>query len=237
MDLFYSENITNDSIVLNKIETNHCMNVLRYSLNDRIRVVDGKGNLYVCLISDIIKKQAHLEIKDSQVGFDSNKYYVHIVISPIKSHDRLEWFVEKAIEIGIDKISFISCDRTLRKNVRNNRISNVAITAMKQTLKARIPEINYNLSFSQFIKNYDNPNKFICYLGQNNKNLFEFKIDLVLKKEICILIGPEGDFADSEIKDALESGFRPLTLGSSRLRTETAGIVACHLANIVNRNL
>ena len=237
MDLFYSENIINNSIILNKIETNHCINVLRYSVNDRIRVVDGKGNLYVCVISDIIKKQAYLEIEDSQVGFDSNKYYVHIVISPIKSHDRLEWFVEKSIEIGIDKISFISCKRTLRKNVRDNRVSNVAITAMKQTLKAKIPEINYNLSFSEFIKKCDSPNKFICHLGENNKNLFDFKIDLVLKKEICILIGPEGDFADSEIKDALKFGFRPLTLGSSRLRTETAGIVACHLANIVNRNL
>ena len=93
------------------------------------------------------------------------------------------------------------------------------------------------LIFSEFVKNCDSPNKFICYLGENNKNLFDFKIDLVLKKEICILIGPEGDFADSEIKDALKFGFRPLTLGSSRLRTETAGIVACHLANIVNRNL
>ena len=235
MNLFYSQNIINNFIILSKIETNHCMNVLRYSLNDRVNVVDGKGNLYKCIISEIVKQQAYLKVQDLDVNFDNNMYYVHIAISPIKNHDRLEWFVEKSIEIGVDKISFISCDRTLRKKVRDNRILNVAITAMKQTLKAKIPEINYDLSFSEFIKSCNSSNKFICHLENNRKSLFEF--DLVKNEEICILIGPEGDFSNSEINNALDSGFKSLTLGSSRLRTETAGVVACHLGNIVNKNL
>ena len=234
MNIFFSRDISSDMAILDKIESNHCLNVLRNEIGDKVIVVDGAGCTYECMISSVKNKIAHLNILN-KIYYPKKNNYIHIAISPIKNHDRIEWFIEKSIEIGVDEISFISCERTLRRKIRIDRLKKIAITAMKQSLKSVLPKINDINKFDRFIRINNSHNNFICFLdSNNNKTIFEKNI--ADKKDICILIGPEGDFSKDEVALAIKDGFKPLSLGSSRLRTETAGIVACNLANIVLGN-
>ena len=229
MNIFYSDNIQSHVIRLDKVETNHCTKVLRNDIGDKVFVTDGVGFLYTCIIKEIKNKYAFLEIIKKKKN--KKKYFVHIAISPIKNHERLEWFVEKSVEIGVDRISFIRCERTLRKNIRMARLKKIAITAMKQSLKTKIPIIDPIINIEDFLNLCNADNRFICYLNNNKSHMFDNKIQK--DKDICILIGPEGDFSGKEIDLALSQNFISLSLGDNRLRTETAGIIACHLANIV----
>ena len=234
MQLFFSENINNNIIILDKIESNHCLKVLRYRVGDDICSVDGKGNYYEGIISSIENKICYIKIKNVIKNFDKKSHYIHIAISLLKNQDRLEWFIEKSVEIGVDEITFINCTRTLRKKNRMERILRISKSAMKQTLKATLPKINSVVSYSDFIKNLKINNKFICHLEHEIPNdIFYYKKDILEDKKICILIGPEGDFSIKEVEDAYNKGIKPLNLGKSRLRTETAGIVACHLSNLI----
>tara|TARA_B100001094_G_C18146421_1_gene780994 strand:- start:413 stop:1138 length:726 start_codon:yes stop_codon:yes gene_type:complete len=239
MQFFYSHNIVKnvdlkDMIILDKIESNHCMNVLRYQIGDQINVVDGLGNLYNGRIKDYIKKECHIDVLDVSPKYKKRNYKVHIAIAPTKNHDRLEWFVEKAVEIGVDEISFINCKRSLRKQVRMNRINKVAITAMKQTLKAYLPKINCYKKIKDFIDQNNKKRGFICHLEDGNKKTFFDYKSMIYNEETYVLIGPEGDFDEEEIRYATSSNIKPVTLGDSRLRTETAGIVSCQLINLLN---
>ena len=229
MNIFYSDNIQSHVIRLDKVETNHCTKVLRNDIGDKVFVTDGVGFLYTCIIREIKNKYAFLEIIKKKEN--KKKYFVHIAISPIKNHERLEWFVEKSVEIGIDRISFIRCERTLRKNIRMTRLKKIAITAMKQSLKSKVPIIDPIMNIKDFLNLCNTDNRFICYLNNDKNHMFDNKIQK--DKDICILIGPEGDFSGKEINLALSQNFISLSLGDNRLRTETAGIIACHLANIV----
>ena len=236
MELFYSNNINKDGlIILDSIESKHCIKVLRKSIGDQVNVVDGIGTLYTGVVELDNPRECHIKILDSIKKYDKRDYYIHIAISPIKNNSRIEWFVEKSVELGIDEISFIDCDRTLRHTVKIDRILKTAISAMKQTLKASLPRINNICSFNEFIKKNTESNKFICHLENNDKSeIFKFKHQVYEKKDTCILIGPEGDFTLDEINKSKIFDFKAITLGESRLRTETAGIVACHLLNILN---
>ncbi len=237
MEFFYSNNINNDIIILENVESRHCIKVLRKSIGDTINVVDGKGTLYTGIIDDDNLKECKIKISNFVKEYDKKNFYVHIAISPIKNNNRMEWFVEKAVEIGIDEISFIDCDRTLRHTIKIDRIMKTAISAMKQTLKATLPKINNIISYKEFIESNKDSNKFICHLeDEHRKELFHFKEKMNKNKDACILIGPEGDFSVDEIDRAKSVGFDALSLGNSRLRTETAGIVACHLLNIIHIN-
>ena len=234
MDFFYSNNINKNVITLNHIESRHCIKVLRKIIGDKINVVDGRGNLYHGIIKSDNSKNCNIEIINIKKDYGKKDFYIHIAISPIKNNSRIEWFVEKSIEIGIDEISFIDCDRTLRKSIKMDRIKKTAISAMKQALKAKLPKINEICSYNDFIKNNKEKNKFICYLEEGNKNtVFKYKEEFKKNKNACILIGPEGDFTEDEIHSSKKFYFKAITLGQSRLRTETAGIVACHLLNII----
>ena len=234
MEFFFSENINNSTIILDSMEFRHCIKVMRNNVGDRVSVIDGKGNLYKGKIKIINRGNCEILIDDVIEDYCKKEYYTHIAISPIKNHDRLEWFVEKAIEIGVDEISFINCSRTLRKKIKIDRLHRTAITALKQTLKAKLPTINNPISIDDFIKECNNANKFICHLeNQDRKSLFEFKQDIKKHSNTCILIGPEGDFSLDEISMLIDSGFDSITLGDSRLRTETAGVVACNLINSI----
>ena len=235
MELFFSKNINNDIVILDRFESKHCIKVLRKKIGDKINIVNGKGVLYSGVIVSDNYNECHVKIVNKINNYDKKDYYVHIAISPIKNHNRLEWFIEKSVEIGIDEISFIACDRTLRNTIKMNRILNTSISAMKQTLKASLPRINNICTLDEFIKNNKESNKFICHLEYENKSdLFEFKDQFKSKKKSCILIGPEGDFTLDEIKKAELYDFVSINLGKNRLRTETAGIVACHLLNLIN---
>ncbi len=234
MQLFYSTKINDDIISLDKIETNHCIKVLRHSVGDKIHVVDGFGNYFIAEILDFSKSQCNAKIIKSVPKFNKRPYYSHIAISPTKNHDRIEWFVEKAVEIGIDEISFINCERTIRKKMRMDRLEKIAKTAMKQTIKAYMPKINHMVDFAYFIENTNNKNGFICHLNNNiKKDIFDYISLFKSNKDTCVLIGPEGDFTQEEVNFTLKKGFKEISLGESRLRTETAGLTACHLINIL----
>ena len=233
MQLFYSNNIKKNTIILDQIETKHCTKVLRRSIGDIIEVVDGKGNYFKAKIINFNKIECVAKIVEKKVDFNKRTYYSHIVISPTKNHERLEWFVEKAVEIGIDEISLIKCERTMRKKVRMDRLEKIAKTAMKQTIKSSLPKINSIVNFNDFKIKLNDSNTFICHLNEEIKNtIFNFRESFDINKSTCIFIGPEGDFTVEEVKLALEKGIHQISLGNSRLRTETAGVVACHLINI-----
>ena len=184
MELFYSNNINKDGlIVLDNIESKHCIKVLRKSIGDKVNVVDGVGTLYKGVIELDNSKECHIKVLDSIKNYDKRNCYIHIAISPIKNNNRMEWFVEKSVEIGIDEISFIDCNRTLKPIIKIDRILKTAISAMKQTLKASLPKINNICSFDEFIQNNKESNKFICHLEDNNRSeIFKFKNQLHEKK-------------------------------------------------------
>ena len=234
MEFFFSKNIGKDLITLESTEFRHCIKVMRNNIGDLINVIDGEGALFEGKIISINKGNCQIEIQNITKNYSEKPYYTHIAISPIKNHDRLEWFVEKSIEIGVDEVSFINCSRTLRKKIKIDRLYRTAITALKQTLKAKLPIINQPIDINDFIKNCNNKNKFICHLeNEDRKSLFSFKKDIKKHPNICILIGPEGDFTLDEIILSENFGFNSVTLGDSRLRTETAGVVSCNIVSII----
>lgn len=234
MYLFYTPDITSDTYTLNEEESNHCNKVLRLKQGDTVHLIDGVGGLYVAQIAETTKKAVLLNIIDKQQGFGKRNHYLHIAIAPTKNIDRIEWFLEKATEIGIDEITPIICERSERKIVKEERLEKVVTSAVKQSLTAYHPKINTAIAFKDFIKQSDVELKMIAHcIDENSKQA----ISELIKphQEYLILIGPEGDFTPKEIELALQNGYKPVTLGNTRLRTETAGLAACFEINYINR--
>ena len=229
---FYSTQINDESIILPEDEALHAIKVLRKNTNDHIRVVDGKGSLYDTIIDSDDIQNCQLKILSIDKEYGLRNYVVHIGIAPPKSHDRVEWFVEKAVEIGVQEISFILTDHSERDNVKLNRIRKCAVSAMKQSLKAYLPKINDIIQMKDFINSCRNSEKYIAYLkDEKNSHLIQ---SATIGSDYCILIGPEGDFSFFEINESRQFGFQPVSLGDNRLRTETAGISACQILNLIN---
>ncbi|MGE0560850.1 MAG: 16S rRNA (uracil(1498)-N(3))-methyltransferase [Flavobacteriales bacterium] len=234
MLLFYTPNIekTASSTTLDETESKHAIKVLRLNNGDKINLVDGKGTFFEAEITQAHAKKCELKILS--INSENNtKPHIHIAIAPTKNNDRLEWFIEKTTEIGISEITPIICQRSERKIVKIDRLEKTAVSAMKQSLKATLPKINETVSFNDFIKNNTlTQNRFIAHcLDNNEKHLSK----ICIKNEpVLVMIGPEGDFSKEEIEFALKNNFKPISLGKSRLRTETAGIVACHTLNLIN---
>ena len=229
---FYSTQIYGDFIILPEDEAHHALKVLRKKTGDSIIVVDGKGGEYESTFENENAQKCRLKIINYQQKLGLSEHSIHIGISPPKSHDRLEWFIEKAVEIGIQEISFILTENSERKNIKLNRIFKRAISSMKQSLKAYLPIINDIIPVKEFMENCINNEKFIAYLGEEeNHHLIKLA---PAQSDYCILIGPEGDFSSSEIKKSEKFGFQQVTLGANRLRTETAAVAACHILNLVN---
>ncbi len=233
MNIFYTPNITADSTyVLDETESKHAIKVLRLNQGDSINLVDGKGTFYTAEISNAHHKKCEVTIINQQKE-DNNKPIIHIAIAPTKNNDRLEWFVEKTTEIGVSEISPIICDHSERKILKKERIEKRAISAMKQSLKATLPIINDATTFKSFISSIpESTEKYIahCY-NENQKHIKEIYTP---DKSCVVLIGPEGDFSPQEVELALQNDFTPISLGKSRLRTETAGLVACNIVNLLN---
>ena len=229
---FYSDQILDNFIILPEEDAHHAINVLRKKIGDLIIVVDGKGNLYNTKLDSIIIKDCRLKIIDRKVGYNKNEHYIHIAIAPTKSHDRLEWFIEKVVEIGVQEITFINSHYSERNNIKFNRINKRAISSMKQSLNAFLPKINDIISFEEFIIECTNIEKYIGYFDNDNTEILS---NIVSKKSnYCILIGPEGGFTYQELEKANNCNFAKVILGKNRLRTETAGIVACNIFNSIN---
>jgi 16S rRNA (uracil1498-N3)-methyltransferase len=228
MQLFYLEN-PKDEIILSAEESKHATRVLRKKEGDILNFTDGKGNFYKAEITVADSKKCRLQIVSSNQKEKQHNYYLHIAMAPTKNMDRFEWFLEKATEIGIDEITPIICSRSERKVIKTERCNRILLSAIKQSLKYHLPKLNEAISLSDFLKQDFEGAKYIAHCEDGEKN----ELKTVSKAEkTLILIGPEGDFSPKEIELALQNQFKAVSLGTSRLRTETAGIVAVHTINI-----
>jgi 16S rRNA (uracil1498-N3)-methyltransferase len=231
LNLFYQPLIPEGIYYLDAVESRHCTKVLRKKNGDRIQITDGKGHLYHATISNGDAHQCTFNVQE-KIAASPRDYHIHIAISPIKNTDRLEWFVEKAVELGVDEITLIECDHTEKAHVKSERLVKLAISAMKQSLKWTLPTIAGPVNVSGFITNSTAPSRFIAHVDPANPvHLIHIAPP---HSRYLILIGPEGDFSAEELALALKNGFQAVSLGTSRLRTETAGLAACHILNLVN---
>ena len=231
MALFYVPDIA-ERWELSEEEAAHALLVLRSNIGDELDITDGKGNLYKSVISSIAGKHCYVEAKEvlpMPKGWSGD---IHIAVAPTKNMDRIEWLAEKATEIGLDAITFLNCRFSERKVVKCDRVERIVVSAMKQSLKYNKPVVGEMTDFKKFISQERPGEKYIahCYDGEKNllKDIHPAGCDAT------ILIGPEGDFSPEEVKMAMEAGYKPVSLGNSRLRTETAALAACHIFMLKN---
>lgn len=217
--------------VLSEEESLHAVKVLRLKDGDSIALVDGKGTYCEAKITLAHPKRCAFEIVSSVENFGRRNFYLHLAIAPTKNIERLEWFLEKVTEIGVDEISLLLCDNSERKIVKQDRLEKIVVSACKQSQKAYFPKLNLLTPFDGFIKVAKESNRFIAHCWEGSKLKISPQIELTDK--ILILIGPEGDFSKQEVALAESYDFTSVTLGESRLRTETAGVFACSLFNIL----
>lgn len=231
MNLFYQPLIPQGALHLDQDESRHAVKVLRKRNGDVIKLTDGKGFFYEGIITDADPHECSFEIRSS-LPIHKNNFKIHIAISPTKNADRIEWFVEKAVEIGIDEITFLQCDHTERQHIKVDRLRKTAVSAMKQSLKAWLPAIHPAIAFKDFVSAKTDQEKYIAYVDEQNPHYLQrlVKPDL----SYLVLIGPEGDFSADELAIADSHGFKKVSLGHARLRTETAGLAACHILNLAN---
>lgn len=227
MQLFYNPDIDEHTqqLVFSKDESKHIVKVLRKSAGDELLITNGNGWLFKAeiVIADLKNCVANLTSKTHQAR---KPYKLHLAVAPTKMNDRYEWFLEKATEIGIDTITPIICDHSERKVIKTDRFEKILQSAMKQSLHYYMPKLNDAIAFKDFINQGFDGQKFIAHCEETNRK--SLKEELKPKQDVIILIGPEGDFSSPEIEFGLKAGFIPVTLGATRLRTETAAIVACH---------
>jgi len=233
MQLFYNPEITINTIdfSFNKEESSHIVKVLRKSIGDTLHITNGKGYLFIAEITipDIKKCTVTIISKTLQ---KKREYNLHLAVAPTKMNDRYEWFLEKATEIGVNSITPIICDHSERKIIKPERFEKILQSATKQSLNCYIPKLNETISFKNYIKQDFTGNLFIAHCEKTNRK--SLKQELKPNTDITILIGPEGDFSTKEITLALKNNFIPVTLGETRLRTETAAIVSCHSVAFIN---
>lgn len=237
MQIFYAPDISGNEYTLDEKESKHIVRVLRISKRDPVRLIDGKGNLYEGIVANPDPKRCNIKITGIIKDFEKRNYRLHIAISPIKNPDRFEWFIEKSVEIGIDEITPLICRNTEKPRIKEERINSIIVSAMKQSLKATRPVLNEQKSFKDFISQDFTTFSGTRMIAHCNQTYKRDKVTDVYPggKDAIILIGPEGDFSDDEIQIAAGKGFVNVHLGGSRLRTETAGVAACHSVYFINQ--
>lgn len=231
MPRFFSNTIVENKITLDKEESRHLSKVLRLKEGDKVEVIDGKSHLYQCRVSDAKSKNVLLQIENT-ISVKEH-YYLSMGVAPTKNLNRWEWFMEKATEIGIDRITPLLCSNSERKLLRMERQEKILLSAAKQSLKLNIPQLEEMQDFKKFIQKEFNGDKFIAHCADDEE---KSALQKLCKKQTdtLVLIGAEGDFSPEEIKLAKKHGFKAVSLGNSRLRTETAALVACHIVNLKN---
>jgi 16S rRNA (uracil1498-N3)-methyltransferase len=232
MNLFYGTPLTEDVAFLTEEESGHCIRVMRKKTGDEIFFTDGAGNLYSGTITVPDPKKCEVRILKTSPGYGKRNYSLHVAIAPTKNIDRFEWFLEKATEIGIDEITPVICERSERRIVKTERLNKVILSAMKQSLKAWLPKLHEPVPLEKLMSGHSSVNKFIC--TQDAAEHLEKKI--MPSENNLVLVGPEGDFTEDEILLCSKNNFIPVSLGQSRLRTETAGIVVCSVVSLRNRS-
>ena len=233
MQIFYTPDINLETYILSEEESKHCIKVLRLDSGSLLYLVDGNGGFYDAIIEDPHPKRTKLKILGKVENFGKRNHYLHIAIAPTKNIERVEWFLEKATEIGIDEITPIICDRSERKEIKTERLNKVITSAIKQSIKAYHPKLNEAVRFNNLITQNANTQKFIAHCMDGGK--ITIKELLIPNSNYLIVIGPEGDFTLEEVEAAVNNNFIPVSLGDSRLRTETAALEACFEINFLNR--
>jgi 16S rRNA (uracil1498-N3)-methyltransferase len=234
MQVFFAPDITGDVFVLSQDESKHIVRVLRMTRGTTVKLIDGKGNLYEGLIEDPDPKRCTITVTGVIREFEKRNHKLNIAISPLKNPDRFEWFVEKSVEIGIDRITPLICKNTEKQSIKPGRINNIIISAMKQSLKAFMTVLDEPVSFREFTGLKHNGIKMIAHCN-NTFDRSRISDAYNRQEDATILIGPEGDFSEEEIRLAADEGFSQIHLGYSRLRTETAGIAACLSVYLINQ--
>ena len=232
MHVFYTPDIANTQ-ELPEEEAGHCLRVLRLGVGDEVMLTDGRGFFYQAVIAAATQKRCMVKIvsKTEQEPFWGG--HLHLALAPTKNMDRMEWLAEKATEIGFDELTFLNCRFSERKVIKTDRIEKIVVSAVKQSLKARKPVVNEMTDFRKFMERDFSGQKFIAHCYEGEKPLL--RDVLHPDEDAVILVGPEGDFSPEEVELAIENGFLTISLGNSRLRTETAGIVACHTIHVINQ--
>ena len=239
MEIFYAHDADGRFCRLDADESGHCCRVLRHRVGDEVHVIDGFGTMYRCRLVDDNPKGAEAEVLEAFPGWGGHPYHLTVACCPTKNNDRFEWFVEKATEVGVDRIVPLIGDRSERKVYKTDRALRIALSATKQSLKSRIPQIDEPLSVKDFLRQ-DEPAspchsgldpeslKLIayCFEGDTKRISIQEALRAYDGQDVTVLIGPEGDFSPEEARLAVEKGYIPVHLGSSRLRTETAAVVA-----------
>ncbi len=231
MHVFYTPDIANTQ-ELPEEEAGHCLRVLRLGVGDEVMLTDGKGFFYQAVIAAATQKRCMVKLisKTEQEPFWNG--HLHLALAPTKNMDRMEWLAEKATEIGFDELTFLNCRFSERKVIKTDRIEKIVVSAVKQSLKARKPVVNEMMDFRKFMERDFSGQKFIAHCYEGEKPLL--KDVLQPDEDAVVLIGPEGDFSPEEVALATEKGFQAVSLGKSRLRTETAALVAVHLMNLTH---
>ena len=228
MELFYAYEADGRFCRLDADESGHCVRVLRHRAGNEIHVIDGLGTMYRCRLTDDNPKGAEAEVLEAFPGWGGHPYRLTVACCPTKNNDRFEWFVEKATEVGVDCIVPVIGERSERKVYKTDRALRIALSATKQSLKSRIPEIADPVSVKDFIRRSGNSLKLIayCFEGDTERISIQEALRGCEGTDITVLIGPEGDFSPEEARLAVEHGYIPVHLGASRLRTETAAVLA-----------
>lgn len=231
---FYAPDI-NFSSFLPESESGHAIRVLRMHKGDELTVVDGRGNVYTCRLVDENHRKAAVEIVNAAKRPPVWNHPITIAVAPTKNVDRMEWLVEKLVEVGVDRIVPVRCRRSERKDIKRERLEKIAVSAMKQSLKAVLPQVSETISFKDFISGCDASQRFMGYCDDEceRKNL---ACEYNPSASVAMLIGPEGDFAPEEVEMAIRTGFVPVTMGDNRLRTETAALMACATCHIISQH-
>lgn len=232
MHVFYTPDIA-VTCEMPEEEAAHCLRVLRLGVGDEVMLTDGKGCFYKAVISAATGKRCQVKVTETIEQEPLWNGHLHLAMAPTKNMDRIEWLAEKATEIGFDELSFLNCRYSERKVIKTERVEKIVVSAVKQSLKARKPVVNEMMDFARFVKQDFAGQKFIAHCNEGEKPLL--KEILVPGKDALVLIGPEGDFSPEEVKLAESLGFRSISLGKSRLRTETAALVSVHIMNLFNQ--
>ena len=236
MHLFLSDNTTTPYVTLLPEDSRHCVRVLRMAVGDELWVTSGDGTMCRAIITTPDDKGCEVEVVERITNYQPRPFHLHVAVAPTKNNARLEWFVEKAVEIGIDRITPLICDHSERGSLRTDRLEKLAMSAMKQSLKATRPIIDQPVKMVDFLRQQGNADpsthRFVCYCSGDDRHTLRQLY--TPGTDALVLIGPEGDFSDREITTALQLGFQPVTLGDSRLRTETAALYATTALNFLN---
>mgnify|MGYP002514212429 CR=1 FL=1 len=235
MQLFYAPDITPPLYTLGEEESKHCVRVLRLGEGDRLHLTDGRGDMHLCEVVDAHPKRCTVRVISTQHEFEKMPYRLTMAVAPTKNIERFEWFLEKATEVGISRVVPIECDHSERRTIKYDRELRVITSAVKQSLKAYHPQLDELTPLRKLIAEPFEGQKFIAHCDPNSEERLFLPAIIKKNENILILIGPEGDFSPEEITFALQNGFKAISLGRERLRTETAAVVATVVTSTINK--